>query len=693
MIPASLEKTPILARWVSFRPDRRVGLNVGKVEYGQGIATALVQIAAEELDVTPDQIDILFGDTERAPDEGLTVGSMSIEVSGASVRLVCADVRRRFLEAAAGRLGCAPSDLAVDEGAIRRGRQSTGLDYWRLAEDVDLDQPVSEDTPLKDPALYRVVGRSTPRIDLPAKLAGGGFITDLAPQGLRHARVLRQPTPGARLQRLDEAAVRTAAVVPVDIVRDGDFVALLSSSESAVERGVAAAEAVAVWKDLRILPPEAERAEWLRDQPSEDQTTGEPRAKTGGSRIHKAVFTRPYTSHASLAPSAAIAEYADDHLTVWSHTPGPYPLRALIARACGLAEEKVTIRHAQGSGCYGHNGADDAAMDAAAIALRRPGAPVRVQWRREDEFGFEPVGTAMVVELTAELDEANRPKSWTCEIWSGPHGNRGGRFLAQEALPPVEGAPPPRTPSNRLFSGATRNAPPAYDVPVWGVVDHLIAATPIRASSLRTLGAVVNTFAAEGFIDELAAIAGEDPLAYRLSITSDPRARAVMEKAAELAGWSPDGDRTLGMGYARYKNSGAYCAVVAEVDVGEAVRLKHVWSAADCGLVVNPDGARNQVEGGILMAASWVLKEQVRLDEHGVASRTWGQYPILRFSEVPPVEVALVETAGAPSAGIGEASSGPAAAAIANAVSRALGVRLRDLPLTRERLASAILAA
>jgi len=692
MLPPSLEKTPTPARWVSFRPDRKVGLNVGKVEFGQGIATALTQIAAEELDVMPEQIAITFGDTERAPDEGLTVGSMSIEISGASVRLVCADVRRRFLDVAAERLSCRREDLAVDEGVIRRGRQSTGVDYWTLADVVDLDAPVAEDAPRKDPTAYRVVGKSAPRIDLPGKLAGGGFITDLRPEGLLHARVLRQPSPQARLQRLDEAAIRSAAHGEVEILREGDFVAALAPSESAAERAVAAAESVAVWDDPRRLTPEQQEAAWLRGQPAEDNVVGEPQTGPSGNRLHRATYSKPYLSHASMGPSVGLAQYVDGRLTVWSHTQGPYPLRDRIARAAGLPPEQVTLRHAQGSGCYGHNGADDAAFDAALIALRRPGPPIRVQWRREDEFGFEPVGSAMVVELAAELDEAGRPTSWTGEIWSGPHGNRS-RLLAETALPGAKDAPQARPPSNRMFSGAVRNAPPSYDIPRWGVIDHLIRETPIYCSSVRTLGALQNVFAAESFVDELAALAGEDPLAYRLSLTSDPRARAVLEAAAEAAGWSRRGGRALGIGYARYKNSGAYVAVIAEVEAAETVRLKHIWCASDIGLVINPDGAKNQIEGGILMAASWCLKEQVRLDERGIASRTFGDYPMLRFSEVPPVEVRLIETPDAPSVGIGEASSGPAAGAIGNAVASALGVRVRDLPFTRERLAAAILAA
>ncbi len=321
-----------------------------------------------------------------------------------------------------------------------------------------------------------------------------------------------------------------------------------------------------------------------------------------------------------------------------------------------------------------------------------------MRWRREDEFGFEPVSPAMVVTARAALDGSERPADWTTEIWSGRHGSRpggGGNLLAAEALPNPPPAPPATESSDPPGAG-TRNGEPLYDFPAKRILHHLIAETPVRTSSLRGLGATLNVFAIESFVDELAEEAGADPVAYRLSMLSDPRARAVVEHAARIGGWKAEmpagAGRGRGIGFARYKNLAAYAAVVAEVEVDEAVRLLRVWCAADAGLVINPDGAINQLEGGIIQAASWALKEGVRLDGGGIASRDWDSYPVLRFSEVPEVTVELVgPMADRPPLGVGEASGGPTVAAIGNAVAHALGARLRDLPLTRDRVMAALL--
>jgi CO/xanthine dehydrogenase Mo-binding subunit len=373
-------------------------------------------------------------------------------------------------------------------------------------------------------------------------------------------------------------------------------------------------------------------------------------------------------------------------------------LRDALARTLKLDPAAISVKHVQGPGCYGHNGADDAAADAAVIAFRRPGQPVKVRWRREEEFGFEPVSPAMVVTVSAALDGEQRPKDWTTEIWSGRHTSRpggGGNLLAAEALPNPPPAPPAAESSYPPGAG-TRNGEPLYAFPAKRILHHLIAETPVRTSSLRGLGATLNVFAIESFMDELAERAGMDPVAYRLSVLSDARARAVVEHAARLADWHaglPSGTgRGRGIGFARYKNLAAYAAVIAEVEVDETVRLLRVWCAADGGLVINPDGALNQLEGGIIQAASWALKEGVRLDTGGISSRDWESYPVLRFSEVPEALVELVNpTADLPPLGVGEASGGPTVAAIGNAVAHALGARLRDLPLTRERVMAALL--
>jgi CO/xanthine dehydrogenase Mo-binding subunit len=520
----------------------------------------------------------------------------------------------------------------------------------------------------------------------------------MALDGMVHARVVRQPHRDATVTTVDEAALRRAAKGPIEIVRDGNFLGILGADETVVEAVAAVAPNHVTWDGVDAINPFQEEARWLLQQPSIDRTIGAP-AAPAGSRL-EATYTRMHIAHASVAPSCGLALYRDGRLTVWTHSQGVYPLRDALARTLKLDRAAISVKHVQGPGCYGHNGADDAAADAAVIAFHRPGEPVKVRWRREEEFGFEPVSPAMVVTVSAALDGAQRPADWTTEIWSGRHTSRpggGGNLLAAEALPNPPPAPPASESSYPPGAG-TRNGEPLYAFPAKRILHHLIAETPVRTSSLRGLGATLNVFAIESFMDELAERAGMDPVAYRLSVLSDPRARAVVEHAARLADWKPGlppgTGRGRGIGFARYKNLAAYAAVVAEVEVDESVRLLRVWCAADAGLVINPDGAINQLEGGIIQAASWALKEGVRLDTAGISSRDWESYPVLRFSEVPEVLVELVDpSADLPPLGVGEASGGPTVAAIGNAVAHALGARLRDLPLTRDRVMAALLNA
>ena len=423
-----------------------------------------------------------------------------------------------------------------------------------------------------------------------------------------------------------------------------------------------------VWDGVDAINPFQEEARWLLQQPSIDRLVGAPppAAPTPAANRYEATYTRMHIAHASVAPSCGVAVYRDGRLEVWTHSQGVYPLRDALARTLKIDPAKISVRHMQGPGCYGHNGADDAATDAAVIAMQTPGKPVRVRWRREEEFGFEPVSPAMVVTARAALDDAGLPADWTTEIWSGRHTSRpggGGNLLAAEALPDPPPAPPATESSNPPGAG-TRNGEPLYGFPAKRIVHHLIPETPVRTSSLRGLGATLNVFAIELSMDELAERAGEDPVAYRLSILPDPRARAVIEHVAHMSAWqsglASGTGRGRGLGFARYKNMAAYAAVVAEVEIDEEVRLTQVWCACDAGLVINPDGAINQLEGGIIQAASWALKEGVRLDSNGISSRDWEGYPVLRFTEIPEVTVELV-SAGTdlPPLGVGEASRRP----------------------------------
>ncbi len=701
-LPKSLVDNPRLDRWIAFEEGGRVRLATGKVEIGQGVLTALVQIAAEELEVAPARVRVVSGETPASPSEGFTSGSNSIVIAGGAIRLACAEVRSSFRQHLAARLACSPDELSIEDGRFLRDGADTGHDYWSLRHEVDLARPAKAAAAVRRPADHRTVGQSLPRLDLPAKLAGAAFIHDMAPENLLHARMLRRPWRGARLLALDEAAVRRAAGAHVDILRDGDLIAFTADEETAVMRASSAARTLARW-DRGVRPTSATgEPDWLLGQPARTRVVETGTAPTAaGNRVVEALYTRGFLTYGSIGPSCALAAFNDGTLDVWTHSQGVFVLRDWLARTLKLTPERVRVFHRQGAGCYGHNSADDVAFDAAFVATRVPGRTVRVQWTREDEFMAAPLGAAMAVKLRAVLDRDMRPADWRIEIFSPVHAQRpgtngGANLLGAEAL--AQPSPPAAEINDvpdAMGGGATRNGEALYDLPHHTLVHHLLADVPVRTSSLRGLGAYANVFAIESFMDELAEAAGQDPVAYRLSLTSDPRARRVMETAAEMSRWSSaDGlgqGRRRGFAFARYKNRAAYMAAVAEVEVDAEVRLTRVWACVDAGLVINPDGAANQVEGGIVQAASWALKEQVRFADGQVATTTWEAYPILRFSEVPEIEISFVAAAHEPPLGLGEVAMGPTAGAIGNAVARALGVRLRDLPLTRERIMATLL--
>lgn len=683
-LPKSLADNPRLDRWLRFQAGQ-VQVNVGKVEIGQGIATALAQIAAEELDVSLDRLSWRAGDTQLAPDEGSTSSSLSIEIGGASLRLVCAETRALFLAEAARLLNTAPEALDIEDGAILHDGSATGHDYWTLAPRISLARDATGAVAPKPRAKHRIVGTSTARRDLPEKLAGGGFVHDMTLPGMLHARVLRQPRPGATLAGVNEAALARHGA---RLVRSGDFAAILAPSEPALRHAVDAA--APRWDNCDTPTPDMADAAWLATQPSDTRTRGSDAPPPAGP-AHEATYSRPYIAHASLGPSCAVAHEQGGILEVFTHVQGVYPFRLNAAQTLQRDPESIIVRHAHGPGCYGHNGADDAALDAAIIATLVPGTPVRVLWSRADEFAFAPAGTAMQTTLRAVLNDEGLPIDLSATITSGVHVNRApGRLLASRTLPNAQPLPPPAESSDPYPGAGTRNIVPYYDIPAWRYTHHLVAGTPIRTSALRGLGAVVNVFALECFLDELADRAGIDPAAYRLRLLSEPRAHALVVRAAALSDWArrgPAGTGTgLGMGFARYKNKSGYACVVVQVEADTEIRLRRIWCTADSGLAINPDGVRAQLEGGIIQAASMALKEQLRIDETGTATRSWADYPILRFSEIPPIEIELMDTPDEPPLGMGECTMGPTAAAIANAAAHALGLRLRDMPLTRERI-------
>ena len=700
-LPGPLKDNPRLDRWVAFPSAGQVTISTGRVEIGQGVLTAMAQIAADELEIASQRITIRSGDTDLTPNEGFTAGSLSIQFGGIALRQACAEVRELNLNEAAKRLGCSSAELSVKDGAILRNGAATGHDYWSLASAVNLAVEANGAATPKPTSQYSVVGASAGRLDLPAKVFGASaFIHDLKLDGMAHARAIRQPQRGATLQSVDEAAIKRAAKSPVEIVRHGNFLAIVGADEAAVETAAATASKYVSWQGVEPLSVQQQEATWLVQRPAIDRQIGAPEPATPiqGKSWHEATYSRANLAHASIAPSCGLAIYQDGHLTVWTHAQGVFPLRAELARSLALDPSKISVRHVQGAGCYGHNGADDAAADAAIIAMRMPGKPIRVRWRREEEFGFEPVSSAMVVKVRAALDDAGRPVDWTADIWSGTHSGRpgSGLLLGAMALPEPPPAYEPNDPPEAGGGGGTRNGTPMYDIAAKRMNHHMVIETPVRTSSLRGLGAMPNVFAIESFIDELAEKAGMDPIAYRLANLSEPRARGVIERVAAMAKWTPGmptgTGRGRGIGIARYKDRAAYSAVIVDLEVDEEIRIREVWCATDAGLVINPDGAINQLEGGIIQSISWVLKEQVRLEGAGISSLDWDSYPVLKFSEVPEIHVELIKSASDVPLGVGEATAGPTAAAIGNAVARALDKRIRDLPLTRERIMATLLA-
>ena len=698
-LPGSLRVNPRLSQWLRFHADGHVDVSSGKVEIGQGILTALAQIAAEELDVSLDRVRMVQASTAYSPDEAVTSGSLSIQESGTAIRHACAEARAIYLRAAAAHLDVPVESLGVRDGDIV-SNSGARTSYWQLADDALLDRDATGAIAPKAAGSHTVVGTAVPRRDLADKVFGRAcFIHDLELPGMLHARMLRPPSPGATLVSLDEGAVRSVAGV-VQVVRDGSFVAVLCETENSTKRAAARLVGAAQWSEQANLPDEHAMAAWLKAQPNDTNVVDARKAPTAPAvaRTVKASYSRPYVAHASMAPSCALAQMDGDTLRVWTHSQGIYNLRKDLALAFSMPPEKIVVSHVQGAGCYGHNGADDVAFDAARLARASGGRPVRVQWSRADELAWSPVGSAMAVDVEADLDAEGTIVGWRHDVWSNGHTLRPGRAKT----PVLLGGWHIAQPFERLVSidppmagggGSQRNSVPIYDFLAWTVTAHRVLSMPIRTSALRALGAQANVFAIESFMDELAAQAAIDPVEFRLRYLADARARAVVELAAERAGWKhwKGGEgRGHGIGFARYKGTGAYCAVIAEIDVEVDVRVRRLVIAVDAGLVVNPDGLANQIEGGAVQATSWTLKEAVRFDRTRVASDAWETYPILRASESPAVEVHVIPRPEHAAAGAGEAAQGPATAAIANALFDALGVRVRDLPLTADRIRAAM---
>ena len=699
-LPGSLNNNRMLDAWLRINADGSAIIFTGKVELGQGILTALAQIAAEELDLPLARITMISGDTGQTPNEGQTAGSQSIEASGTALRMAGAEARAILVDLAAQRLAAPADTLKVADGVISApdGRR---VSYAELAGEADLHREATAKVAPKPPAAHTIVGKSVQRRDIPAKVTGGAaYVQDVRLPGMLHGRVVRPPRYGAKLESFDEAAVKALPGV-VAVARDGSFLGVIATREEQAIKARDALKRSARWSGGEELPDPAKIYERLLSLSMEDKVISDKQAPLpeGATRI-EATYHRPYMAHASIGPSCALAQLENGKLTVWTHTQGVFPLRATMAKALDMQPSAIRCIHVEGSGCYGHNAADDVALDAALLARAAPGKPVRVQLMRDDEFMWEPYGPAMVMRAGAALKDG-RIVDWSYDVWSNTHGMRPGapdgvNLLAAWYLEKPKQPAPPRGAPQPAGAG-DRNAIPLYDLPRQRITSHLIKEMPLRVSALRTLGAYANVFAIESFMDELAAAAGADPVEFRLAHLKDPRAKAVIEAAAKAAGWKAGrngtGSSGRGIAFAKYKTLATYVAVVVDLEVDpESGRIKvpRAYAAADAGLIINPDGLTNQIEGGIVQSTSWTLHEQVRFDKNGILSQSWDSYPILTMREAPTVSTVLIDRPSEHSLGAGEASQGPTVAAIANAFAAATGRRIRELPLDPERVKAAL---
>jgi nicotinate dehydrogenase subunit B len=698
--PGSLKDAPFLDSWIRIDADGSITAFTGKAELGQGFKTAFQQIAAEELDVSFASLKVVTADTRRTANEGYTSGSHSMQDSGTAIQNAAAQARGLLIAEAARRLDLPAENLRTENGAVIApdGRR---LGYGDLVAGDMLHVQAQPTSKLKDPATYKVMGQPLQRVDIPAKVTGGAaYVQDMRLPGMVHARVVRPPSYRAQLTECDTSAVEKLPGV-VKVIRNGNFLAVVAEREFQSIKAMAALSSAAKWRETPNLPKQHDLLSLLTGLPSQDSTIlerGDPSAV--GQRTLEATYTRPYQSHGSIGPSCAVAQSVNGAMTVWTHTQGVYPDRQGIAEMLRVPLASVRLIHVEGSGCYGHNGADDAAADAALIARELPGVPVRVQWMREQEHSWEPFGPAMVTKLKASLDGNGAISAWNFEVWSNTHSMRpggAGSLLAAQHMAQPFAVPTPK-PIPLPEGGGDRNAIPIYKFPNARVVHHFIPAMPVRVSAMRALGAYHNVFSIESFMDELAGIAGADAVEFRLKHLDDPRGRDVIEKAAQGFGWrkgqkAPQ-DRGFGFAFARYKNLAAYCAIATEVEVNRETgrpRLVRAVAAVDSGQVVNPDGLINQIEGAIVQSMSWTLYESVTFDDTRITSIDWQTYPILRFNSVPEsIEVHIINRPGLPFLGSGETGQGPAAASIANAIADATGKRLRNLPLTRKRIKDAI---
>lgn len=690
---------PGVDAWLAIERTGAVTVRFGKVELGTGIATAVAQIVADELDVLFAQVRVQDADTADTPDQGYTAGSASLSSGAVPVRQAAAEARLAVLALAATRFGVAPDRLQTANGVVTVRGESRRATYGELVDGQALHRSISAATKVKDPDAYRVVGQPIPRVDVPGKVFGSfTYLQNLRIPGMLHGRVIRPAPIGATLASVDETSI--ADIRGARVVKRDAFLGVVAPTEWA---------AIAAMRKLKVtwtgggLAPVSDLASAVRSVPQLSEKaivdTGNPSAL--GSGTINATYVWPYQTHGSIGPSCGIADVHDGKATIWSSTQGVFPLRPAIATLLGLPPAAVRVKYVEGSGCYGHNGSDDAAADAALLS-QAVGAPVRVQWMRDQEHGWDPKGPAMVMSHSAALDpSAARIATWRSDVWSPSHSTRPGGDVGNLLAGRLINVPPAKV----VFTGGDRDAKVNYKIPNYRVTMHNLNDGILHSSAMRGLGGTQNTFANESFMDELAAAAHADPLAFRRAhLTDDQRALDLLAALARLGTWqarpaAANFDRSAatvrgrGLSFVRYENTEAYVGCIANVIVSRKtgnVRVERFAIAHDCGLIVNPDGLRNQIEGNAIQALSRTLKERVAFNTSGVTSLDWHSYPIVRFSDVPEVTIALIDRTHEPVLGAGEATTTVIAPAVGNAIYDATGVRLREVPFTPDRVAAAL---
>jgi CO/xanthine dehydrogenase Mo-binding subunit len=679
--------------------DGTVTLFCGKVDLGQGLRAAMPQIAAEELGIGIDTIRYVEGDTALTPDQGRTSGSNGIQVGGMQIRQAAATARKRLIELAAQNLNARPEDLTTADGMVRPKAGGQGVSFAELVGSRRFDLKLDPKAPLKNPADYTLVGKSVPRPDIPDKCTGRHvYMHDFSVPNMLHGRVIRPPAIGANLVSVDDSSV--AHLPDVKVVRVKDFLAVTAEDEWTAVRAARALKAQ--WSGGSGLPEQAKLTDVLRADPTHGRETlvskGTPAASLpAGAKQVSASYFWPMQSHASLGPSCAIADVSANEATIWTASQGTHGNQATFARFLKLPKDKVRLIYIEGSGCYGMNGHEDAAADAA-ILSRAAGRPVRVQWMREDEHGWDPKGPPQLLDVSGTVSSDGAILDWKTEMWI-PQTTRGMPNIPLIG-PEAAGLDDVRGYNTGLIS---QNGEPPYASSSAQVVVNWLKDTPLRPAPIRSPGKPANCFAVESFTDELAAAAGADPLDFRLRGLKDPRGITVLKRVGEMLKWqgraSPGPDtkaqvaRGRGLAYIHYKFNEAYVAMGMEVAVeraGGKIKVERVVCAHDCGQLINPDGARAQIEGSIIQTLSRVLVEEVKFDRERVNSVDWSSYPILTFSNVPKIEIDLIDRPNEKPVGAGEAACTTVGAALANAVFDAAGIRLRTIPFTPERVKAAL---